>query len=382
MRKLKYTLNLEMEKISLTELKHRDAPQIAIGFPYNPEIKLHLQKLDFIKWSRTHRTFYAPRTSENLHLLFKHLRAKNWFVDYSQLSQGAAKKPVKAKRISLPVLDEKEQSKLIRFKKWMEQRRLSDNTVKTYVEVTALFLRYVQLKGGMEITSKLIENFNYEHIVAAGKSISYQNQCINGIRKYLDYTGTNMESFELERPKRPKRLPEILSLEEVKVILDSTGNLKHKTLLSLIYSAGLRIGEALSLKASDIDSQRMLIHIKNAKGKKDRYTLLSVHFLKLLRSYEQTYRPTMFLFEGQNGGKYTSSSARSVLSQAVRKTGIKKRVTLHTLRHSFATHLLENGTDLRYIQYLLGHNSPKTTMIYTHVSETSVRKIRNPFDGL
>lgn len=371
-----------MEKISLTELTHRNAQQIAIGFSYNSEIKLHLQKLDFIKWSRTHRTFYAPRTSKNLHILFKHLRAKNWFVDYSQLSTKVTKQPEKTKEISLPALCEAEKYKLVRFKKWMEQKRLSDNTVKTYVAVTALFLRYLQLKKANEPTPKLIENFNYEHIVAAGKSISYQNQCINGIRKYLDYSGTNMEAFELERPRKPRHLPEILSLEEVKAILDSTGNLKHKTLLSLIYSAGLRIGEALNLKPSDIDSQRMLIHIKNAKGKKDRYTLLSVHFLELLRGYERTYRPTTFLFEGQTGGKYTSSSARNVLAQAVRKTGIKKRITLHTLRHSFATHLLENGTDLRYIQYLLGHNSPKTTMIYTHVSETSVQKIKNPFDGL
>ncbi|WP_233702685.1 tyrosine-type recombinase/integrase [Hyunsoonleella flava] len=159
-------------------------------------------------------------------------------------------------------------------------------------------------------------------------------------------------------------------------------NLKHKTLLSLIYSAGLRIGEATNIKIKDIDSKRMLIHIKNAKGKKDRYTLLSSSFLELLRDYYKTYKPENYLFEGHNKQQYSSSSAQKILKNAAKKIGLKKRITLHTLRHSFATHLLENGTDIRYIQELLGHNSPKTTMIYTHVSETTIRKIKNPFDNI
>ena len=126
----------------------------------------------------------------------------------------------------------------------------------------------------------------------------------------------------------------------------------------------------------------MLIHIKGAKGKKDRYTLLSISFLELLRLYYKTYKPKVYLFEGQNAEQYSATSAQKVLRNATEKIEIKKKVTLHTLRHSFATHLLENGTDIRYIQELLGHNSPKTTMIYTHVTETSIRKIKNPFDNL
>lgn len=382
----KWTTKLySMIKISLTPLEHRGTKQIAIGFPYNSELKFHLKKLEMVKWSQTHHTFYAPSSEENRQLLCHHLQGKNWDVDSSELltKSEEPRKQVKIEnRISLPKLAPKEKDTLVRFGKWMQQKRLSDNTVNTYLDMTSLFLRYVQLKNGREITVNLIESFNFEHIVQPGKSISYQNQCINGIRKYMDYIGTDMERFQLERPKTPKRLPEILSLEEVKSILDSTGNLKHKTMLSLIYSAGLRIGEALNLKPVDIDSKRMLIHVKNAKGKKDRCTLLSSHFLGLLRDYYQAYRPKVYLFEGQNGGKYTSSSARNVLKASVEKAGIMKRVTLHTLRHSFATHLLENGTDLRYIQFLLGHANPKTTMIYTHVSETSVQKIKNPFDDL
>lgn len=375
-----------MKKINLSPLQHRGQEQIGIGFPYDREIKQHLMKLAFVRWSQTHRIFYAPRTAENQQKLFQHLRKKNWYVDYSALSENpvktSAKHPSARKGISLPELDKGENKELSRFGKWMTEKRLSGNTVKTYVEVTAVFLRYMKSKKLVAIDKNLIESFNYEHIVEPGKSISYQNQCINGIKKYLTYKGVSVEELDLERPKRAKRLPEILSLEEVKQILDSTGNLKHRTLLSLIYSAGLRIGEALNMKVTDIDSGRMMINIKSAKGKKDRCSLLSPHFLELLRDYYQCYRPKVYLFEGQNGGKYTSSSARIVLGKAVKKAGVKKRVTLHTLRHSFATHLLENGTDLRYIQFILGHNSPKTTMIYTHVSEASIQKIRNPFDGL
>src|SRR5690606_25318342 len=141
------------------------------------------------------------------------------------------------------------------------------------------------------------------------------------------------------------------------------------TLLALIYSSGLRIGEALSLKLTDIDSKRMLIHIKSAKGKKDRYTLLSESFLEQLRDYYRHYKPKDFLFEGQEGQQYSTASSQKMFKQTIKRCNINKHVTLHTLRHSFATHLLESGTDLRYIQSLLGHNSPKTTMIYTHVSE-------------
>jgi site-specific recombinase XerD len=156
--------------------------------------------------------------------------------------------------------------------------------------------------------------------------------------------------------------------------------LKHKTILSLIYSAVLRISEALTLKPKDIDSKRMLIHVKNAKGKKDRYTLLSDKILLLLRAYYSIYRPKEFLFEGQNGGQYSSRSAQAVLKEAVKKAGILKQVSLHTLRHSFATHLLQNGYDIRTVQELLGHKDVRTTMIYTHVLARGGRGVRSPLD--
>lgn len=368
-----------MKTISLSYLRHREKEQIAVHFDYDDEIKSHLKKLHDVRWSQTHRCFYLPSSGENQNLLFVHLRSKGWYVDYSKLKREKVILPV-SKSINLPFLSEEHKRSILRFKKWMEQKRLSKNTVATYLEVTTNFLRYLQKKRADTINVKMIESFNYEFIVEPNKSISYQNQCINGIKKYLEYLGTPLEKFELQRPKKPKRLPVVLDLQEVKALLVATVNLKHKTLLSLLYSAGLRIGEALNMQVNDIDSKRMLIHVKKAKGSKDRFTLLSVEFLKLLRVYYKTYKPKKYLFEGQFHEQYSSASAQKILKRSAEKVGIEKKITLHSLRHSFATHLLENGTDIRYIQVLLGHSSPKTTMIYTHVSNTSLKRIKNPFD--
>jgi len=190
------------------------------------------------------------------------------------------------------------------------------------------------------------------------------------------------EYYHVERPRNERKLPVVLSGEEVREILIQVKNIKHKCLLMLIYSGGLRIGEALNLKPTDIDSKRMLIHIRTSKGNKDRYVTLSKHLLDILRIYYKAYKPKKWLFEGPNGNQYSYRSSVNIFNRAVSKAGIKKQVSLHTLRHSFATHLLEDGTDLRIIQVLLGHNSSKTTEIYTHVSGAQLQKIKSPLDNL
>jgi integrase/recombinase XerD len=188
---------------------------------------------------------------------------------------------------------------------------------------------------------------------------------------------------KIHRPKRSKVLPNVLSKEEIKLILNAHSNIKHKMMLSLIYSCGLRRSELINLKPQDIDSKRNIVLLKNAKGKKDRITPLSPIILEMLRNYYNGYKPKTWLFEGQIvGEQYSEQSLQSVLKQALQKAGITKPVTLHWLRHSYATHLLESGTDLRYIQELLGHSSSKTTEIYTHVSTKSIQQIKSPFDDL
>jgi len=188
---------------------------------------------------------------------------------------------------------------------------------------------------------------------------------------------------KIHRPKRSKVLPNVLSKEEIKLILNAHSNIKHKMMLSLIYSCGLRRSELINLKPQDIDSKRNIVLLKNAKGKKDRITPLSPIILEMLRNYYNGYKPKTWLFEGQIvGEQYSEQSLQSVLKQALQKAGNTKPVTLHWLRHSYATHLLESGTDLRYIQELLGHSSSKTTEIYTHVSTKSIQQIKSPFDDL
>ncbi|WP_420320339.1 tyrosine-type recombinase/integrase [Flagellimonas sp.] len=371
-----------MKTVLFLPMTHEGKEQIAVSFDKDEGLTAYLKKFPGIGQCGSNGTFYIERTSANKKMLFDYLRKANCFIDYSELSPKVKNTKTNKGKIKLPGLTVENQQELEKFRRWLQEKRLSHNTINTYIEVTRFFVRYSILKGAKDYTKRLIESFNYDFIVKEGKSISYQNQCINGIKKYLAYKNMDVGKLNLTRPRKEKKLPVVLSKDEVKAIMEVTHNLKHKCLLCLIYSGGLRVGEAINLKINDIDSYRMLIHIKGAKGKKDRYTLLSTSFLCLLRKYYKEFRPKVYLFEGQGNDQYSSSSAQSVLRRSVRIAGVKKKVTLHTLRHSFATHLLENGTDIRYIQELLGHNSPKTTMIYTHVTENSLKNINNPFDDL
>jgi len=219
------------------------------------------------------------------------------------------------------------------------------------------------------------------HLVHQGKSDSYLNQAINSIKFYYEIViGMPNRFYSIERPRKQEKLPEVLSKEEILDMIERTLNIKHKCIISLLYSAGLRRGELLNLKITDIDSKRMLIAIHQGKGRKDRHTVLGEKMLKNLRRYYLTYLPEIYLFEGPMGRNYSGESVLKIVRRAARKAGIRKRVTPHMLRHSFATHLLENGTDLRTIQALLGHNSSRTTEIYTHVAINGFKRIKNLLD--
>lgn len=337
-------------------ITHRKEKRIAVYFEKNIDLIARIKQIDGAKWSQTLTAWHIPDTLEN-RIRFK----------------------IGSRTPTIPSEEGMEQME--KFKQWLRSKRYSESTITTYSEALKSFLVFYREKNIVDITNDDVMVYNNEYILKNNLSASYQNQTINAIKLFFKIIhNSKMVIDELHRPKNAKRLPNVLSKEEALQLIDSTTNLKHKTLLALIYSAGLRISEAINMKITDIDSQRMLIHVKNAKGKKDRYTLLSTKVLVLLQEYYSIYKPKSFLFEGQYGEQYSSRSAQSVLQQSAKKAGITKKISLHTLRHSFATHLLENGTDLRYIQDLLGHSSPKTTMIYTHVSSTSLKNIINPFD--
>ncbi|MCA1919860.1 MAG: site-specific integrase [Flavobacterium piscis] len=275
-------------------------------------------------------------------------------------------------------------SEIDKFKFWLQSKRYSKNTIKTYTEALKTFLMFYKRKPITEITNDDVIFFNNEYILKNNFSASYQNQIVNSIKLYFKtIKNVNIETEQIHRPKRPKLLPNVLSKEEIKLILNAHNNIKHKTMLSLIYACGLRRSELLQLKPNNVESKRGLLIVKQAKGRKDRVVPISEKIIEMLREYYKMYRPEIWLFEGQNAGEqYSEKSLQNVLKQALEKAKIKKPVTLHWLRHSYATHLLEAGTDLRYIQELLGHKSSKTTEIYTHVSTKSLQNIKSPFDDL
>lgn len=270
------------------------------------------------------------------------------------------------------------------FKSYMNYRRYSKNTIKTYSDALQSFFKFNATENIEQLTIEHLIKFNNEHILKNNYSASYQNQVINAIKLFhRNRFNRKMEVDFIQRPRREKRLPNVLSKSEVKTLLDSPINLKHRAMLSLIYACGLRRSELLNLTLKDVLSDRHLLFIRQSKGKKDRMLPISDKLISMLREYYRAYKPTIWLFEGQNPGEqYSERSIQLVLNQALVKAKINKPVTLHWLRHSYATHLLENGTDLRYIQELLGHSSSKTTEIYTHVSTHSIQKIKSPFDDL
>lgn len=218
----------------------------------------------------------------------------------------------------------------------------------------------------------------------AGDILNYTtNQMIDAIKYYYNEVldrGLNPEY--IERPMKNRELPKVLTKAEVKEILKSIPNLKHKSMVFLSYSSGMRVGELLNLKVEDLDFERKMVHVRDAKGRKDRYTILSVNMIVILRRYLRNFKPKEYLFGGQYGGKYSASSVAKFWKRALIKARIKHDYTFHSLRHSFATHLLENGTDIRYIQQLLGHSSSRTTEIYTHISNRYVSNIKSPGDLL
>ena len=269
------------------------------------------------------------------------------------------------------------------FKKLLSIKRYSHSTIKSYSNALKNFLDAFPGSEPSQINVTQIENFINSMVVDKNISQAYQKVLVAAIKMfYNEMLRKNYNLNYLFPDRTEKKLPVILDVSEIKAMLDSIQNLKHKAILSLIYSAGLRISEAIEMKVSDIDSKRMLIRVRQAKGKKDRYVMLSEKLLFLLREYYKEYKPKEYLFEGQKGSKYSSRSIQSIFRQALKKANVQKKASVHTLRHSFATHLLEAGTDIRIIQQLLGHNSIKTTQIYTQVSNSKISKVKSPLDFL
>lgn len=269
----------------------------------------------------------------------------------------------------------------------LRRRKYSRNTIKIYHSCAKDFLRFtlcLNHKIALELSDHHVKDYLNFLVEQKTPSVSSINLTISSLQ-FLFRNILHKPDMEIKRPKKNKILPSILSMLEVREILNATNNLKHKTLLTITYSAGLRVSEVTSLKTSQIDHDRLLIHVKQSKGRKDRYTLLSSQASMLIQKYKQIYniQNHSWLFPGRQPGKHLGiRSAEKVFNYALLKTKIDKKATIHSLRHAFATHLLENGTDIRYIQRLLGHSSSKTTEIYAHVSTVRLQNIKSPLDKI
>ncbi|MEM1259299.1 MAG: site-specific tyrosine recombinase/integron integrase [Bacteroidota bacterium] len=367
--------NVTLKHLLIDGQKH-----IGLLFKYDKVTQALVEKLPNVCWSDRYGMYHITNTSGNLSTIFNTFRGEVWingnyFFDRNNERNTHGPKNVEWYRNRKLKKDVKRCPNEYLDK--LELRKYAENTVITYVHHFERFINHYHAIASKDITENEIRDY-LKMLVQKGRSNSYINQAINSIKFYYEAVmGMPNRLYAIERPRKQKQLPKVLSKQEVKDLIACTNNMKHRCIVSLLYSAGLRRSELLNLGIQDIDDKRMLIRVKKAKGNKDRMTVLSPTLLVELRTYLKEYRPKTYLFEGPGNRPYTASSVLKLIAKAAQKAGIQRKVTPHMLRHSFATHLLEDGTDIRHIQLLLGHNSTKTTEIYTHVAETSFRGVKD-----
>ena len=364
-----------MGPIRVKKIFHRGQEHQGLFFEYNEDIIKQIRRIPGIKWSQTKKCWYTPKDLE----LVKYL--STIVVPEKQTTIRTKKEPT-----GKPALGNENNAEAIsKMMRWMQLRQYSKTTIELYNRELYHFFNSVN-KNWYEIEIKDITEYNYRRFIEGRREGRYsaQNICISALKLFFKKSNSGLLIPDnLERPRKGRKLPSVLSEEEVAAIFEGLWNIKHKVLLMVVYSAGLRIGETLNLKLEDMNFERMVIEIHGGKGNKDRQVPMSKRVSVLLKQYYRMYKPVTFVFEGHTEGEpYSRRSAQQVLQRAVRKAGIRRRVTLHTLRHSYATHLMERGVGLRYIQDILGHSSPKTTMIYTHVSGKRLRDVVSPLDEM
>ena len=371
-----------MEKsITLKNLLIKQQKCIGLLFNTDKVIDALVKELPNPKWSNEFKMPYIANTKSNQRLIFDKFRGVAWINcnyffqdrilnhDNEDINVDWFRKRTK-KENHRPCPEE--------YLQKLKLKKYANNTVRSYVSRFENFINYYKDIDLIDLNENDVRIY-LQKLIDEERSNSYINISINAIKFYYEMVlGMPNRFYSIERPRKEFKLPKVLSKEEVFSIIENTNNIKHRCIVSLLYSAGLRRSELLNLKIENIDSKRMLIKVKQAKGNKDRNTVLNQSVLEDLRKYYKINSPKTYLFEGNlPGKKYSTSSVLKIVSQAAEKAGIRERVSPHMLRHSFATHLLENGTDLRYIQLLLGHNSTKTTEIYTHVATNTFTEIKD-----
>lgn len=364
--------------ISLNHLLIDNKKMIGIKFYPDKVIQALIKDLPNPRWSQKYHMAYIPNIKGNLDLIFSKFKGVAW-VDCKNLFVN---RPINKHNEEVDVQwyrNRTTEADYIKcpeeFLQKLELKKYANNTVRTYVTCFESFINHFNNREIMELGESEIRTY-LQKLIKDKKSNSYINQAINAIKFYYEIVkGMPNRFYQIEH-----KLPSVISKKEIIALINNTNNIKHRCIVELLYSAGLRRSELINLKINDIDSKRMLIRINGAKGNKDRYSLLANSVLIDLRTYFKEWKPKEYLFEGQKGGQYSAESVLKIIKKSALKAKISQNISPHVLRHSFATHLLENGTNLRQIQTLLGHSSSKTTEIYTHVATNTFKSIKNPLD--
>ncbi len=385
-------------QVVLKPFVHRHTNVIGIFFDYSNDLNVTVRKLPGVKWSQSYKCWYLPQTNDALNQVAASVKglAK---LDTSALQAYIKKdKIVKATLPDIKTKSTKPVSKsaawnlsalnLTELNRFIEQLKLkaySAATIKTYRNEFMQLLQMLKEKPVQALTPEDLRRYML-YITEKGLSVAGAHSRLNAVKFYFEQVlGKEKFFWEIPRPKKPMPLPRFFNQDEIAFIINATTNLKHKAMLMLAYSSGLRVSEVISIRTHHIDSNRMSILIEQAKGKKDRLVKLSPVLLVMLREYWKKYQPAKggYLFTGQHAAEaYSSRSLQLVLAAAKKKAGILKPGSIHALRHSFATHLLDKGTDVTMIMKLLGHNDIKTTLRYLHVTNRDILDIISPLDDL
>lgn len=353
---------------------------VCVKFRYN-DILVDIAKSMRMQWDGRFKYWRVPESRFSKQKVIKEFSAASTVVA-ADLSDVTKIIPTAKERIKLDInLNDQAKRHIQRYKGMLANKRYSDSTRKTYTSLLQKFFSYFADIDPLDLTMEELGKFNDEYIMANNYSINTQRQLISAIKLFYENTRSHaMEVEALIRPRKSRKIPTILEKTEIQLMIESTANLKHRTIISALYATGMRVSELLNLKMEDIHAEDMYVSIRNAKGRKDRNVPLSAQLLKMLRRYYKMYRPVIYMFEGSIGRKYSSSSVNNIVKAAAKRVGVIKDVSCHTIRHSYATHLLDKGVNLRYIQELLGHSSPKTTEIYTYVRPEHINRVQSPLD--
>lgn len=365
--------------VQIDSLFHKDMDCLAIRFPYHKDLIQVVRTLPGATFSKSNKCWYVVAREGLLEEICTAFNGKAQ-VDTTALKVSQQSVPESRNE---KIQSHQHQQALRMMEQKLHLRGYSSNTAKTYLQGFKDFLLFYPDSHPADLTESEIRNYLLYIVERRKLSRSTQNQCINSIKFFYEKVlGQERKVYYLERPMKERRLPEVLSIEEIIAICEVLENIKHRAMIMLIYSAGLRRSELLNLLTGDVDLNRRIVFIRGGKGNRDRQSILAQNLIPVIEFYLKKYDPKMWLFEGLDGEQYSESSLRQVFQRAAKKANVKKRVHLHMLRHSFATHLLEAGTSTRYIQVLLGHESAQTTEIYTHVSRFALEKIQSPLDQI